>query len=308
MNHPQARQSSPTRILFVDDSRLIRFAGQRILRAHHDVIVAENGAEAWRRIRADDGIQAVITDLMMPDVDGVELIRRIRADADKRIRSLPVLVVTSVDETNGRRRAMDAGADDLIPKPFSASDLVEPLSAYLRHRDEEPGSRAAHPGNVEKDRLGLVHRIGQVGSFHRRHGMTFSMLHVRLDNHDEIRRTLGVNHAEAMMRHLERAIAREVRAEDSVGRSEENTYTVLMMATPRAGARRLAERLRACLTHTQVRFPGRSLPVRVAIATQTARPDRVEDARSLLREGLSRLDQPANVTRLSRQRVAQMSA
>lgn len=308
MNHPEPRHSSSTRVLFVDDSRLIRFAGQRILRAHHDVIVAENGAEAWRLIREDDSIQAVITDLMMPEVDGVELIRRIRADGDKRIRSLPVLVVTSVDETDGRRRAMDAGADDLIPKPFSASDLVEPLGAYLRHRGDEPGQRAAHSGNVVKDRLGLVHRIGQAGSFHRRHGMTFSMLHVRLDDHAEIRRTLGINHAEAMMRHLERAIAREVRAEDSVGRSEDNAYTVVLMATPRAGAQRLAERLRERLTRTPVRFPGRSVPVRVAIATQTARPDRREDARALLREGLLRLDRPANVTRLPAQRVAQMSA
>ncbi|MGB0513752.1 MAG: GGDEF domain-containing response regulator [Wenzhouxiangellaceae bacterium] len=294
--------------MFVDDSRLIRFAAQRILRAHHDVIVAENGAEAWRRVREDPTIRAVITDLIMPEVDGVELIRRIRADSDTRIRRLPVLVVTSVDETHGRRRALDAGADDLVPKPFSASDLTEPLRAYLQHSDDEPGFRAARPANVENDRLGLVNRIGQVESFHRRHGLSFSMLHVRLDDHSEIARTLGVNHAEAMMRHLERAIAREVRAEDSLGRSEENACSVIMMATSRAGAKRVAERLRERLMRTPVRFPGRSVPVRVAVAIQTVRPDRIQDARALLREGLMRLDGPANVSRLPMERMQRISA
>ena len=97
------RKSTAARILFVDDSRLMRFAGKRFLSQHFDVVLAEDGRQAWKLLQQDDSIEVVITDLMMPEVDGIELIRRIREADHGRIRALPVLVVTSVEEKNGRR-------------------------------------------------------------------------------------------------------------------------------------------------------------------------------------------------------------
>ena len=131
------------RVLFVDDSRLMRFAAGRFLQPAFEVVLAENGLQAWNMLRNDPQIAVVITDLIMPEVDGVELIHRIRCASDERIRTLPVLAVTSMEENRGRSLAMDAGANDLVPKPFSDTDLIEPTREYLRRSVETMMHRRA---------------------------------------------------------------------------------------------------------------------------------------------------------------------
>ncbi len=293
------QSATPVRILFADDSRLMRFAGHRILSEHFDVALAEDGRGAWETVRGDPSIRAVVTDLMMPEMDGIELIHRIRNAADERIRSLPVMVVTSVEEQNGRRRALDAGANDLVPKPFTGSDLVDPLHEYLRRAGPGISGRPALPSNIELTRHAFINRLEQVESFHHRHGLEFSLLHVQLTNYHATVREQGLNHAEALMRHLERALAREVRVEDTVGRSDEATFSIVLMATPAFGARRLSERVRTTLMRNPVRFPGHSVALPVQIAIQSPRPDILRGADDLLEAGLARLDAPANVTRLA---------
>ena len=290
---------APVRILFADDSRLIRFAGHRILREHFDVAMAEDGRRAWETVRSDETIRAVVTDLLMPEMDGIELIHRIRNAADERIRALPVMVVTSIEEQTGRRRALDAGANDLVPKPFTGSDLIDPLHEYLRRAGQGRSGRPALPSNVEQTRNAFINRLEQIESFHHRHGIEFSLLHVRFTDYHAAVREQGLNHAEALMRHLERVLAREVRTEDTVGRSDESTFSIVLMATPSIGARRLSERLRTMLARTPVRFPGHSVALPVRIAIQTPKPDSVHGADDLLEAGLARLVQPAKVTRLA---------
>ena len=296
MNHGTA-----PRILFVDDSRLIRFAGQRFLREHFDVVLAEDGCRAWELLMRDSSIQFVITDLMMPELDGVELIRRIRQSQYERIRALPVLVVTSVEEKAGRRRALDAGATELVPKPFSGSDLIEPVRGFLRRRElqEAGGARSSGLPNIEPSRTSFVNRLEQVSSFHDRHGLEFSLLHARLDNYDRIATSFGLNWAESMMRHLERALAREVRTEDTIGRSDDAVFSMILMATPAAGAKQLRTRLRGHLARNPARFPGRSINLQLSFSIQCPGSAGTHSADAILRAGLARLDEPANVTRLT---------
>jgi len=295
MNHETA-----TRILFVDDSRLIRFAGQRFLREHFDVVLAENGRQAWDFLMRDHSIKFVITDLMMPELDGVELIRRIRQSEYSRIRALPVLVVTSVEEKAGRRRALDAGATDLVPKPFSGSDLIEPVRDFLRRRElqQAGGARPSGLPNIEPTRTSFINRLEQVSSFHDRHGLEFSLLHVRLDDYDRVASRFGLNWAESMMRHLERALAREVRTEDTIGRSDDAVFSMILMATPASGAKRLRARLREHLARNPARFPGRSMNLQLSFSIQHPDSAGSRSADVMLQAGLARLDEPANVTRL----------
>lgn len=300
MQHDVENESSRSRILFVDDSRLIRFAAQRFLREHFDVVLAEDGRQAWACLRQDPAIAFVITDLMMPEMDGIELIRRVRGSGHDRIRALPVLVVTSVEEKAGRRRALDAGATELVPKPFSGSDLVEPVRDYLRRRQQVNG-RVKWSGmpNIEPARTTFVNRLEQVSSFHDRRGLEFSVLHVRLDDYDRIASRFGLNWAESMMRHLEHALAREVRTEDTIGRSDDAVFSVILMATPAAGAKRLRARLREHLARSPARFPGRSMDLKLSFSVQCPEIDALYSAEATLQAGLARLEEPANVTRLT---------
>jgi diguanylate cyclase (GGDEF)-like protein len=292
------------RVLFVDDSRLMRFAANRFLGDEFDVSMAEHGGTAWDAIRNDESIAAVITDLNMPEVDGVELIHRIRNAAEERIRGLPILVVTGVEERAGRRRALDAGANELVPKPFSGSDLVEPTREYLRrraaaHATSDSVMRPARNPNIEPTRDALVNRLDQIGSFHDRHGMEFSVLHVRIDNYDDIGESLGGHWSESVMRHVERVLAREVRTEDTIGRSAEDCFSIVLMATPAMGAKRLRDRLRTHLARNPARYPGRTLQPVPSFSVQVPDFQSNGSAEAVLRAGLARLREPANVTRLA---------
>lgn len=300
VHHSAVNNGTRPRILFVDDSRLMRFAGQRFLRAHFDVVLAEDGRQAWKRLVQDDAIEFVITDLMMPEVDGVELIRRIRKSEHARIRALPVLVVTGVEEKAGRRRALDAGATDLVPKPFSGDDLIEPAHDYLRRTESQPNQRAHSVGapNVEQTRNDFVNRVQQISSFHERHGLEYSILHARLDDYPQLASRFGLNWAESTMRHLERALAREVRTEDTIGRSDEAVFSMILMATPPAGARQLQARLRQRLARNPARFPGRSMNLELSFSIQCPGSPESHSADAILKAGLARLHEPANVTRL----------
>jgi len=286
------------RVLFVDDSRLMRFAAQRFLREAFDVVLAENGRLAWQMLREDSRIAAVITDLVMPEIDGFELIRRIRGADDERTRLLPVLAVSSMEETRGRRAALAAGANDLIPKPFSGSDLLEPVRHYLRRAAQASSGEARLP-NIRPSRDALVAALEQVASFHDRTSQEYSLLHVRVDNGAAVEQRYGRRWSEALMRHVQRVIAREVRLEDTVGRSGENVLSVILMGTGAAGARRLRNRLRDRLVANPARYPGTTLGIQASFSVQCPDPRDRHGAEALLRIGLERLDEPANVTRLA---------
>ena len=82
------------RILIADDSKIVRVTASKILATQFDVVLAEDGEEAWEKICQDTSIQVVFTDLGMPRLDGYGLIQRIRQAEDEGIRNQPVIVIT----------------------------------------------------------------------------------------------------------------------------------------------------------------------------------------------------------------------
>ncbi|MDB4892556.1 MAG: cheA [Gemmatimonadetes bacterium] len=113
---------APSRILVVDDSITSRTLEQSVLSAAgYDVITAVNGAEAWRTIERQD-VALVVSDVEMPHLDGFELCARIRANA--RTATLPVILVTSLDEPAQRARGLEAGADAYITKSSFDQDTL----------------------------------------------------------------------------------------------------------------------------------------------------------------------------------------
>jgi two-component system response regulator MprA len=116
------------RVLVVDDEPPVREALERALRLEgYDVELAAGGSEALDRLRRDPA-DAVVLDLLMPDVDGLEVCRRVRADG----RRTPILVLTARDGVSDRVSGLDAGADDYLAKPFALEELLARLRALLR--------------------------------------------------------------------------------------------------------------------------------------------------------------------------------
>jgi len=116
------------RVLVVDDEPAVRTALERALRLEgYDVELAADGAEALRRLSAH-AADAVVLDVLMPHVDGLEVCRRLRAADDR----TPVLMLTARDAVGDRVAGLDAGADDYLVKPFALEELHARLRALLR--------------------------------------------------------------------------------------------------------------------------------------------------------------------------------
>jgi CheY-like chemotaxis protein len=116
------------RILIVEDAPFLRHAFVRLLRLHgFEVMEAINGREALERVH-DFRPDLVVTDLMMPELDGVELIRRLRGDP--RTSNLPILAITADPSGTTEQRARQAGAADFLTKPVDMPALLNRLHAF----------------------------------------------------------------------------------------------------------------------------------------------------------------------------------
>ena len=126
------------RILVVDDDRAIRDSLARVLGLEgYDVRTATDGAIALEMIAAD-APDAVLLDVMMPNVDGLVVCRVLRSERNR----VPILMLTARTETSERIAGLDAGADDYLPKPFDLGELLARLRALLRRSrpDDEPSN------------------------------------------------------------------------------------------------------------------------------------------------------------------------
>jgi len=131
------------RILVVEDEPAVLRGVQDAL-SYHDYLVetAEDGQRGWELAR-DEPFDLVVLDLMLPRLDGFEVLRRMR-DAQIHV---PVLILTARGQENDRVRGLELGADDYVVKPFSVRELVARVAAHLRRR-------ATDAGVTERVRLG----------------------------------------------------------------------------------------------------------------------------------------------------------
>ena len=115
-------------ILVTDDERSVRSAVRRALTLEgYRVTEAEDGAQALEAIQRDHP-DAIVLDVMMPELDGYQVCRALRDSGD----SVPILMLTARDEVDQRVKGLDAGADDYLVKPFALEELLARLRALIR--------------------------------------------------------------------------------------------------------------------------------------------------------------------------------
>ena len=139
-----------TRVLIVDDEPAVRAALDRALRLDgYEVELAADGREALDRL-GDVRHDAVVLDVAMPGIDGLEVCRRLRSDP--RTGRIPVVMLTARATEADRIVGLELGADDYITKPFSPRELVARLRAVLRRTSGPPeGSQVRQVGPVTLD-------------------------------------------------------------------------------------------------------------------------------------------------------------
>jgi DNA-binding response OmpR family regulator len=119
-----------TKVLVVDDEKDLGDMLVRFLRRHgYRPTYCEDGAEAWRRLQRER-FDIVVTDVNMPEMDGLELSQRIRAD--KELKRLPIIMLTVKNEIPDQVEGYEIGADDYVAKPFDFPVLLARIRALER--------------------------------------------------------------------------------------------------------------------------------------------------------------------------------
>jgi two-component system KDP operon response regulator KdpE len=141
------------RILVVDDEPQMRRALRLVLRANDYEVGEAATGEAALDALAVDVFDLLILDLMLPDMDGVEVCRRVREWSP-----MPIVVLSAIGDEVVKVRALDLGADDYVSKPFSAPELLARMRSALRraNTEMEPVEPVIRAGDVEID---LAHRF-----------------------------------------------------------------------------------------------------------------------------------------------------
>ena len=133
-------------LLIEDDARLAEMLRDYLGGADYIVAHADSGSAGLRR-HARDAFDAIVLDVMLPDIDGLEVCRRIRADA-----ATPILMLTARGHATDRIIGLEMGADDYLPKPFEPRELLARLRAILRRGRELRKGDVLAFGRLEIDR------------------------------------------------------------------------------------------------------------------------------------------------------------
>jgi putative two-component system response regulator len=163
------------RILFVDDEQGVLDALRRMLRGQRDnwdILCTTDPNRAWQELQGGS-FHAVVSDISMPGMNGLELLRRIKQS--ERLHGVPVVMLTGLGSRDLKRQALDCGAADLLDKPVDSEDLVARLRSVLRlkaYEDELATANAVLEGRVQqrtaelyRSRMDVIWRLGKAAEY-----------------------------------------------------------------------------------------------------------------------------------------------
>jgi len=147
------------KILVVDDERAVRESLRRALTLEgYEVELAADGEEALERLAPGGApVDAVVLDVLMPRLGGLDVSRRLRAEGNR----VPVLMLTARDQVEDRVAGLDAGADDYVVKPFALEELLARVRALLRRSGADAGEGPVRFADLELD--AATHEVSRDG-------------------------------------------------------------------------------------------------------------------------------------------------
>ncbi len=263
-----------TRVLVVDDSKLILKAAQKMLGAEFEVITAVDGVEAWEILVLDMAIQVVFTDLDMPYCDGYALLQRIRTAPEPGLHGMPVIVVTGADESEtARLKSLHLGATDFITKPFSSIDLVARARAhanYQRITKQLQAQITLDPLTGLANKPGFLDRLQQDIAYARRHQQAVALMRLEIDDLRTIFLKRGKPVAEQLVMHVSNLIRAQIREEDTAARVGLGGFAISLPGGQLDGLVGMADRLHAEVAAHPPEVDGEPLHIALRTAALSA--------------------------------------
>lgn len=249
------------RILIAEDEAIARKVLARAVETlGHECIVAEDGEQAWS-IFQQEHPEVIISDRMMPGIDGLELCRRVRTTAET---YTYFVLVTGLDEVAQRLEGMRAGADDYLPKPLNKNDLelrliaAERVTALHRQIREQRASlehlneKFYRQGRIDTltdmpNRLHLQEDLGRLNARVKRYDRCYGIALMDVDHFKQYNDTYGHVAGDEALRLVASVLKRTCRAADSVYRYGGEEFVAAYPDSTLAATVAAAERMRSSL-------------------------------------------------------------
>jgi len=289
------------KILVVDDSRsqtmllggILRGAGYEDIVEAHDAVTALNVLEGGVGENGDSDVDLILMDIVMPEMDGIEATKRLKAD--ERFRDVPVIMVTVRDEVASLERALEAGANDYISKPVNRLELCARVRSVLRLKEEIDRRKAR-----ERELEALTERLSQLSNQDgltavsnrrrfeevfdkewlraRRDGLPLALLMIDIDFFKYYNDTYGHLKGDCCLKAVAEAICMVLkRPGDFVARYGGEEFVVILPGTDEAGAMSIAEEIRINVHSLGIEHASSSVADRITVSVGAAsvmpRPD-----------------------------------
>ena len=235
-------------ILVVDDSKVIRLAARKMLGSDYEIHLAEDGLVGWEMLQQNSNISVVFTDLMMPNLSGMELLENIRTSSNDNIANLPVIVMTGHDDSEAAKQTVfEAGATDFVSKPFESIDLVSRAKSYARlsRRVVELEKKTGYDKLTGLYNANLLEEQGvKAFSFSERHKLHISAVYFEIKDFQDFFLNYGKNVAQHIIVAVGKRLQDVMREEDIAARLGVAKYALILPMTNKQQAVRVIERVR----------------------------------------------------------------
>jgi diguanylate cyclase (GGDEF)-like protein len=254
------------KILIAEDDTTSRLLfGATLRKLGHTVTAVEDGHKAWKAWR-QDGYPLLISDWMMPDVDGLELCRMVRGESS--LQYTYIILLTAMDSKGSYLKGMDAGADDFITKPFDE----ELLAARLRVAERILGLHQKLHIEATHDRLtGVWNRAAIVDYLQRalqrsaRENSCIGVIVADLDHFKRVNDTLGHAAGDEVLQEAARRMELALRPDDRIGRYGGEEFLITVSGCDWSQITGVAERILGAINAAPVMSPAGEIPVTVSL-------------------------------------------
>jgi two-component system, cell cycle response regulator len=258
------------RILVAEDNPVFQSMLKNMLaKWGYDVVLTDNGEQAWRMLQDSHAPPLAILDWMMPEMDGIEVCRKIRSAAGARY--VYVILLTAKTEQKDLVEGMDAGADDYVTKPFNAHELrvrlragtrILELQEQLLVAQDALREQATHDGLTGLwNRTSILDILQRETARSARESSPLAVLMADLDHFKQINDTYGHLAGDSVLRESARRMSSNVRPYDAIGRYGGEEFLFVLPGCDESGGLAQAERLRESIGSQPFSIGAGGLPV-----------------------------------------------
>lgn len=263
------------RVLVADDDPTFRIVLQSMIEEWgHEVILASDGMEAWTLLQGKNPPPLAVLDWMMPELDGLELCRRIRSQCGPNSYTY-IIVLTSLNQTDDVVNAIEAGADDFVSKPCKSQELRVRLRAGQRlvELNEQLRIKATRDGLTGAfNRAHILELLEREMTRAARSGLATGLLMMDVDHFKKVNDTYGHSAGDAVLVEVSQRLANGIRGFDLLGRVGGEEFLAVLPECDIPEATIVAERLRQSLVASPIQTKSATLDVTISVGVAAVPP------------------------------------